>query len=296
MSALIRIAAAQYPLDPPESFAAYAAKLTRWCEDAARGGAAIAVFPEYAAMELAPLAGAAIAADLHASTEAIVEPLREADALAAALAPRLGLTIITGTAPMRAADGRFRNVARIFTPGGATAAQEKLMLTRYEREEWRLAPGVGQSLFDMGDVRIGVAICYDVEFPQVVRNLAAAGAEIIFAPACTDTLAGHWRVRVGAQARALENQCYVVQAPLIGASPWNPAVDVNIGAAGVFAPPDNHLPDDGVIALGVLNEPQWLFADLDLSLTRAARTSGQQFNFAHWDEQRAAPCMRLSLD
>jgi len=296
VSALVRIAAAQYPLDAPASFAAYASKLTQWCEDAARAGATLLVFPEYAAMELAPLAGAAIAADLHASTAAIAAPLAQADALTAQLAARLGVTIIAGSAPQAGADGRFRNVARIFGAGGAKAAQEKLILTRYERETWRLAPGAGQIVIEAQGVRIGVAICYDIEFPVLAHNLAVAGAEIIVAPACTDTHAGHWRVRVGAQARALENQCYVVQAALIGEARWNPAVDVNFGAAGVFAPPDKHLPEAGVIATGAMDEPQWLYATLDLTRIRDARADGEQLNLAHWDEQAPAAATRLVFD
>ena len=108
---------------------------------------------------------------------------------------------------------------------------------------------------DIGSARIGIAICYDVEFPLIARALVEAGAEVILAPSCTDTVHGYWRVRVGAQARALENQCVVVQAPLVGAVDWSPAVDMNRGAAGVFGPPDLGFPEDGVIAQGEMDKP-----------------------------------------
>jgi predicted amidohydrolase len=282
----LRIAAAQYPMDAPASFAAYAAKITRWCENAAREGADLLVFPEYGAMELAALAGEHVAADLASGTQAMQAFYPEADALHAALAQQLGVTIIAGSGPRRGGDGGYRNAARVVTPSGATGMQDKLIMTRYEREAWALAPGATQAVFALpAGARIGIAICYDVEFPVLARNLAAAGAEIILAPQCTDTHAGHWRVRTGAQARALENQCYVVTAPLVGEARWCPAVDVNLGTAGVFAPPDNHFPDDGVIAIGAMDGPQWLYADLDLTLLRDVRADGQQLNFTHWDEQ-----------
>ena len=61
MTGLFKIAAAQYPLDQLDSAAGYEAKITRWVEEAAGAGADLLVFPEYGAMELASLAGAAVA-------------------------------------------------------------------------------------------------------------------------------------------------------------------------------------------------------------------------------------------
>jgi predicted amidohydrolase len=92
-------------------------------------------------------------------------------------------------------------------------------------------------------------------------------------------------VRVGAQARALENQCVVVQAPLVGSLDWSPAVDVNRGAAGVFGPPDLGFPDDGVIAQGEMDKPGWVHARFDLDAVARVRAEGQVLNHRHWDEQ-----------
>ncbi len=291
----VRIAAAQYPIDAIESFAAYAAKLTRWVEDAARQGAHMLVFPEYGAMELTRIAGADIARDLHKSIAALQEVLPEADALQARLARQHGVFILGASAPVRGRDGRYRNVARFHAPSGQSHAQEKLIMTRFEREIWRIDAGAGQAVFDTPHGRIGVAICYDVEFPLTVRALTHAGAEIILAPSCTDTAHGYWRVRVGAQARALENQCFALQAPTIGDAPWSPAVDANVGAAGAYAPPDVGLPANGVIVCGEMNAPGWVFADLDLARIRAVRSGGQQLNHAHWSEQKAQPAALIRL-
>ena len=139
---------------------------------------------------------------------------------------------------------------------------------------------------DIGKARIGIAICYDVEFPMIARALVEAGADVILAPSCTDTVHGYWRVRVGAQARALENQCVVVQAPLVGAVDWSPAVDINRGAAGVFGPPDLGFPEDGVIAQGEMDKPCFVTARLDLDVIARVRAEGQVFNHRHWDEQK----------
>jgi predicted amidohydrolase len=85
---------------------------------------------------------------------------------------------------------------------------------------------------------IGVAICYDSEFPLLVRAQAEAGAEVILIPSCTESLSGHHRVRPAAQARALESQIATIVSPTVGDALWSPAVDRNVGAGGVFVPAD----------------------------------------------------------
>ena len=98
-------------------------------------------------------------------------------------------------------------------------------MTRFEKEQWGIAGGETLKIFDIGETKIGIAICYDIEFPLIAHAMAAAGAELILAPSCTDTLAGANRVHVGARARALEKQIYVALSPTVGEAPWSPAVD-----------------------------------------------------------------------
>ncbi|HEX4423489.1 MAG TPA: hypothetical protein VH165_36520 [Kofleriaceae bacterium] len=117
-------------------------------------------------------------------------------------------------------------------------------------------------------------------------------------PSCTDTAAGYHRVRVACQARALENQCYVVQAPTVGVAPWSIAVDDNVGAAGVFAPPDRGLPDDGVVAIGAYSEPGWVVAELELDALARVRADGQVLGHRDWDRPAhlAADVRVVTLD
>ncbi len=251
----------------------------------ARGREAQLVFPEYAGLELASLGGRAAAADLARSIATVSDVLPEADALHRRLAVRHEVAILAGSAPQVRPDGSVGNVARLFAPGGAVARQEKIMMTRFEREQWGISGGSELFVHDIGTARIGIAICYDVEFPLIARALAEAGAEVILAPSCTDTVHGYWRVRVGAQARALENQCVVVQAPLVGAVDWSPAVDINRGASGVYGPPDLGFPEDGVLARGEIDKPGWVEALIGLDAVAQVRREGQVFNHRHWDEQ-----------
>ncbi|MEO7735975.1 MAG: carbon-nitrogen hydrolase family protein [Kofleriaceae bacterium] len=281
MTTTVRVAAWQYPIERVGSWDAWLAKLDRGFADAAGRGATVCVVPEYAAMELTALCGGPDD-DLAAQLDALQPLLPGYLAAYAQLARRHALTIVAGSFPERLASGEVRNRLRVHTPDGAVVI-EKLQMTRFERERWGVGGGDHQAVVELGGLRLGVAICYDAEFPLLVRRLVAAGADLIAVPSCTDAAAGYHRVRVACQARALENQCYVVQAPLVGLAPWSIAVDENVGAAGVFGPPDRGLPDDGVIALGVYNEPGWLVADLDLAALARVRADGQVLNHLDWE-------------
>lgn len=283
----LRVAAAQYPIEQLRDWDHYAAKLERWVGEAAAGGADLAVFPEYGAMELASLNPASMG-DLAGSLASVDALLEQVDALHAELAARHGLHILAASAPFRRADGAYVNRARLFTPGGKVGVQDKLVMTRFEREQWHVSAGAPLRLFETSLGKIGITICYDSEFPLLARALCEAGMELLLVPSCTDTLHGYWRVRLGAQARALEGQCFAVHSPTVGLAEWSPAVDVNRGAAAIYGPPDRGVPADGVVAVGELDQPGWVFADLDLALVADLRADGGVLNLRHWAEQPGA--------
>lgn len=282
-----RVAAAQYPIDQLADWDAYAAKVAKWVAQAADGGAALAVFPEYGAMELASLDPATMG-DLAGSIETVSALLPRVDALHAELAARHGMHILAASAPRKDADGRFRNTARLFAPNGRMGVQDKLVMTRFEREEWGIVGGAGLKMFETELGKLAVNICYDSEFPLLARAVVEAGAEVILVPSCTDSLHGYWRVRIGAQARALEGQCYTVQSPTVGEAAWSPAVDVNRGAAAVYGPPDRGMPADGVLAIGSENAAGWVFAEIDTACVADLRADGGVLNARHWTEQPGA--------
>jgi predicted amidohydrolase len=282
---MIRIASCQYPIEAVGSLAAWRAKLARWIGDAAAGGAALAVLPEYASMELTSALSTAAQGDLDRQLDELQALVPAYVETCAAVARQHGLYLLAGSLPERVG-AQVRNRARLHGPGGDTAIIDKLQMTRFEAERWGIAPGDGQQVIDTGLGPIGVAICYDSEFPLLVRRLTAAGATLVLVPSCTDSLAGYWRVRIACQARALESQCVVVQAPTVGAAPWSIAVDANVGAAGVFAPPDRGFPDDGLLALGERDRPGWVFADVDLEAVARVRADGSVLNHRDWDQPR----------
>jgi predicted amidohydrolase len=285
MTRKITVAAAQYNLDPLENITAYSAKITRWVEDAVGRGAQILVFPEYGAMELCTIGHKG--RDLELSKIAVSDFYDEITTLHQSLAKKHSVTIIAGSAPDVKA-GRTCNTAQVFGPNGAIECFTKIMPTPGEREVWDIRGGRELKVFDIGKVKFGLLICYDIEFPLLSRALAEAGAEIIFAPSDTETEWGYHRVRTGAMARALENQVYTVQAPLIGAAPFCEFTNTHYGAAGIFAPSDKGFPAGGVIALGEANVPGWTITTLDLDAMQALRQGGSVQTYKHWSEQMGA--------
>jgi predicted amidohydrolase len=286
MTDTVTIAAAAYPLDWFDDFDAYAAKITRWVETAADQGAQLLVFPEYGAMELASLGGKATAGDLEGVLSEAARHRPAADALQARLAAKHGVWILGGSGPVFTGN-RPVNRATFFGPSGVLGHQDKQIMVRFEREDWDVAPGAGLTLYDTPIGKIGIVICYDSEFPLLARQLTEAGAEILLAPSATETWAGYNRVRIGAMARALENQCVAVQAPLVGRSDWCAGCEENTGRAGIYAPPDRGWPSEGVLAEGERDAPGWVYATISRRLIADTREDGGVLNFLHWDEQEA---------
>ena len=283
----MKIATAAYPLDAPANWAEYAAKIGAWVADAAGHGAELLLFPEYAAMELAMLAGPEVAADGQACLHAVADRIDDVDALHAELAGRHGVHICAASAPVRDPALRPRpvNRARLFTPTGAMGVQDKQIMTRYERDEMKVDPGGPLRLFDTALGRIGILICYDTEFPLLGRALR--DADVILVPSCTEVLSGYWRVRIGAMARALEGQCVTVMSSIVGSAPWCPHVDESTGAGGVFGPPDSGFPETGIIAEGALMTPGWTYAEADPAAIAHVRADGRVLGQRHWPEQEA---------
>jgi predicted amidohydrolase len=305
-SSIVRVAAAQYAVENPTSAQDLKAKLERWIAEAAANGARLLVFPEFSAMEFASLFDRRRTPDrrspdrhklgplpvmvasrrkepsLDWETDAVQAALPEFIAIHADLATRYAVYILAGTLPIRTDNGT-RNRAYLFTPEGTAGYQDKIVPTRWEREIWGITGGEQIKIFDTAFGPIGIAICYDVEFPLVARLQAEAGARIVLTPCCCDSLRGYHRVRVGARARALENQAYVIQSPTVGEAAWSGVLGTTAGAAGIYGPPDIGPGLNGVIAQGRCDVPSWVYAELDLAaLDRIRQGGGVIANESEW--------------
>ena len=283
----VKLATAQYDISFLADWEAYRYKLICWVETAAKSGAKILLFPEYASMELASLFGEEVYSSLTQQLLALQTLHDDYVQLFQGLARQHQCYIQAGSFPVAVETGVYRNRAYLFYPDGQSDYQDKLIMTRFENEQWLIGAGNELKIFATEFGNIGINICYDSEFPLLARKQAEMDANLILVPSCTDTLAGYNRVKIGCQARALENQCYVAQACLVGNAQWSEAVDVNVGSAGIYTPVDRGFPDNGILATGELNQVQWVYGELSLSDCARVREKGQVFNFRDWPLQLA---------
>lgn len=166
----------------------------------------------------------------------------------------------------------------IVSPDGVFRRQDKICLIPSERVQTPLTVGGNElQIIELRDgIKMGILICYDSEFPELARRLSLSDKiDLLVVPSWTSTLAGFWRVRYCSIARAIENQLFVMQAPLVG-SGRNYLGDVEqaFGRAAIYAPCDIGFPNDGIIAEGKDNLTDIVFANLNFERLDSVRRHG----------------------
>jgi len=269
----IRVASLQYFIRPVRTFGDLSAQVERLVETAADYKCQLLVFPEYFTVQLLTLGDIRPPIDLQVRT--LAAQLPDFVECIGTLAKRHNLHIVAGTIPVLTGTADdVLNVSYFFTPHGTHACQPKLHTTRFEREDWRVSPGARLRVFETSLGRVAIAICYDVEFPEIARSAAARGAQILVVSSCTDDRQGYLRVRYCAQARVVENQMYVIQSSTVGSLPMVPAVSLNYGQAAILTPSDFAFSRDGILAEGIPNQETMIIGELNLATIVDARSGG----------------------
>lgn len=273
------IASAQYPITEHKTFLDWEKHVESWVAQAARERAELALFPEYGAMELVSIFSQETRKEIRQQVVELNLLKDDFCSVFCGLSKKYNIIIVAPSIPVIDEE---KNVNRVFvfSPKGLMGYQDKFFMTRFENEEWGIQSGKkALTLFETSWGKFGIQICYDVEFSLGSQLLSSAGATLILAPSCTETIRGAARVHIGARARALENQVYTIVSQTIGDAPWSPAVDINYGFAAVYSTPDLNLPEEGIIAAMTPQNPGWLVEKLDFSKIDAVRNKGQVFNF-----------------
>ncbi len=187
------------------------------------------------------------------------------------------INIITGSMP-EVVDGKLYNVGYLCRRDGSVERFEKLHITPDEARVWGMVGGNTLQTYETDCGKIGILICYDVEFPELSRLLADEGMDILFVPFLTDTQNGYSRVRACAQARAIENECYVVIAGSVGNLPRVHNMDIQYAQSMVFTPCDFSFPTYGIRAEATPNTEMILLADVDIDLLRELNEFGSVRN------------------
>lgn len=278
------VATAQYPITEHASFAAWQEHTERWVADAAIRGAQLLLFPEYGSMEIVSIFTDIVRQDIRKQVIELDAIKSDFCATFELLAKKYGVVIVAPSLPV-VENGLRLNRAYVFSTGGMAGYQDKFFMTRFENEQWGIESAPKQlTVFEASWGKFGIQICYDVEFPLGSQKLCEAGASLILAPSCTETIRGATRVHIGARARALENQAYTVVSQTVGNALWSPAVDVNYGYAACYTTPDKDMPEEGIIARMAAQEEGWLMQELNFSLIDDVRRDGHVFNFKDQDK------------
>lgn len=279
----IRVASAQYPLNAFSSFEDWRANAANWVREAAANRAQLLVFPEYGSLDLLSLFDRKIQRDLQGQIRALAEFKTSFLETYSKLAREYGVYILAPSFPTIEPSHTLPiNRVTFFSPNGKTTFQDKLYMTRFEDERWGIESGKPVLKVIKTPIgNIGIQICFDGEFSLPTQALSNQGIEILLHPSCTESMKGLNRVHIGARARALENQIYVVVSQTVGTAPWCLAADKNTGRASFYSTPDDGFTEDGVVVEGKTNEPGWVYADLNLDALSKVRESGHVFNFKH---------------
>ncbi|TXC68804.1 GNAT family N-acetyltransferase [Sphingorhabdus soli] len=210
------------------------------------------------------------------------------------MAMKFNINIIGGSHPTRTDDGEIQNVAFVCLRDGSVHEQEKIHPTPNERYWWNIKGGDTIDAIPTDCGPIGVLICYDSEFPELARRLVDEGARIIFTPFCTDSRQGYLRVRYCCQARAIENQCFVVMSGNVGNLPNVANMDIQYAQSCILTPCDFPFARDGIAAEATENVETLTISDVNLADLSWARAEGTVRNLAdrrfdlyriEWDSQ-----------
>ena len=270
----LRVATLQYFMRPVNTFDEFEAQVEALVDTAVDNKCRLLVFPEYFTCQLLTL---------NDVKRPIAEQIRHLAKLEGRivemfirLAKKSGLYIVGGSLPAvdPPDEQTLFNECYVYAPTGDWEVQGKLHMTRFEREEWIVSPHRKLRIFDTELGKIAVTICYDVEFPELVRAAAHHGAYILIVPSCTDDRQGFQRVRYCAQARAIENQMYVIHSCTVGSLPQVPAVSLNFGQASILTPCDFAFARDGILAEGVANQESMVIGEMDMDLIVESHESG----------------------
>ena len=190
------------------------------------------------------------------------------------MALRYNINIIGGSHPTRVKSGKVENISYVFLRDGTVHEQPKIHPTPNEDYWWNIEGGNSVHAIETDCGAIGVLICYDAEFPELARHLTDQGIQILFVPFCTDERQSYLRVRYCCQARAVENQIYVVMSGNVGNLPGVANMDIQYAQSCILTPCDFPFARDGVSADTTPNVETVAIADIRPDTLRIARNSG----------------------
>jgi len=278
----MHVATTQYQFEILPSLNDAASKLEDLCKKAYNQKAQLLLLPEYAGMEFVWPFGKTFKENIDQFQK---EGLEFYQSTLKVLANKYQLILVAGSLPIF--DGAFYNRCYVASPKGDLFWQDKIRLTPLEGILGWLKGGNMLKLFTTDFGVFTICICYDSEFPELTSQAVFNGADLLLIPSYPESHHGANRVQVAARCRAMENQCFTVNAIALGKVVCDEFDKTAIGQAGVYTPIDKGFPADGILAMGKKSKHQMLTTDLDFKKQQMARLQGQVRNFA--DRQHPLP-------
>lgn len=271
----VRVVSVQYQLRAISSFEEFENIVTYYVDVTSDYKADFVLFPELFTMQLLSIDNLQVSPStaIHKMTE-YTERIKE---LFSRLAVKFNVNIIAGSHPTKVGD-KVRNVSYVCLRDGTLHQQEKIHPTPDEKYWWNIEGGDTVKAIETDCGPIGVAICYDSEFPEQIRHLANQGIRILFVPFLTDTRQAFCRVKYCCQARAVENQIYVATAGNVGNLPKVQNMDIQYAQSSIITPCDYPFARDGIAADTSPNVEMVAIADLRMDVLLEARSNGSVKN------------------
>jgi predicted amidohydrolase/ribosomal protein S18 acetylase RimI-like enzyme len=270
--ARVRVTCVQYGMRPVASFEEFIHLVEYFVDVASDYRSDFVVFPEWFTMQLLSIQKKALKP--RRAIEHLAEYTEVFKASLQNLALSYNINIIGGSTAVKREKNQLENVSYVFLRDGSVWEQPKIHTTPNERYWWDLRGGTEVAPIETDCGPIGVLVCYDSEFPELVRHLVNQGARLLFIPFCTDERHSYLRVRYCAQARAVENQIYVAMAGNVGNLPRVENMDIQYAQSAILTPCDFPFARDGIAADTTPNVESVAVADLRMDDLLVARNSG----------------------
>ncbi len=278
-SPYVRVSAIQYQMRSISSFADFAKQCEYFVDASSDYKSDFVVFPEMLTMQLLSFLPdkrpAQAIRELGNFTQQYID-------MFTSLAIKYNINIIGGSHFCVENDSVY-NISYLFRRDGTYERQYKIHITPYETKWWGVKGGDKIQIFDTDKGKVAILICYDIEFPELARIAVSKGAKILFVPFNTDDRRAYLRVRYCAQARAIENQVYVVLTGCVGNLPEVGNLDIHFSQSAILTPSDVEFSREAIASEAVPNTETLIYQDLDLHLLQRNREMG---NAQTWNDRK----------
>jgi len=278
----VRVSAIQYQMRAIKDFEEFEKHIEFFVDTSSDYRSDFVIFPEMLTMQLLSFL------PHKEPSEAIRELSKftpQYEALFTRLAIKYNINIVAGSHFVVEEDNLY-NASYLFRRDGTFEKQYKIHITPHEKKWWGVKSGDKMKVFDTDKGKIAILICYDCEFPELARIATSKGAKIIFVPFNTDDRRGYLRVRYCAQARAIENQLYVIITGCVGNLPDVANLDVHFSQSAIFTPSDVEFHREAIASEATPNSETLIYQDLDLNLLKRNRELG---SVQTWNDRSQGP-------